>query len=450
MTAPAGGSDADFCPAIAEGDLTPDATAAVLGASVNVILGAAAAWRSRGADSGYERAAARSSPGPVRLWGAGRALQPGRAALLNAALGHHFSFDDTADVLLGHPGVALVPALLAAPGTGSLTAGRYVAAFASGYECMVQLARVLNPGHYRHGHHATATLGTLGAALAVAVAAGADAPRRLAAVGIAASRAGGLRAAVGHDLRAWHAGFAAEQGLESALLALDGVRTHPQPLTSEFGFLRVFGPGPQDGDGLPSGEPALNGPAVLNLKEYPGCGALAPALSALDAALGELGAAATDVVSVDVDVAPFVLEVVHDRWPREVADAGFSLRFALATTLRHGRLGPEHFTAGALADDAAAAAGRLVTIAAADLGGTKYESVVTVRTRDGRLARARRPGVGGRPASRFGATDITARWAGSWPTRSGAIEHAAREFVCGAAAPLAARLEPLLDAVEGP
>lgn len=438
-----------FAPSVDRRGLDAAAVRAVLVASLNVLLGGAAAWRISTAETTYARAAARYPPGPVRVWGSDRFLQPDRATLLNAALSHHFAYDDTADVLLAHPGVVLAPALLSGCGPDGLAVDDYAAAFASGYECEVRLARVLNPGHYGRGFHATSTLGCIGAANAAAVLLGADDQQRVAATGIAASRSSGLRSAVGHDIRAWHAGFAAEQGLEAARLAMDGLRPSPDAIAGRFGFLEVFGTA-DTADGLAVEEPsdgvALNGSAVLNLKEYPGCGALAPVLSALRAALEELSVERESVVSVEATVNPFVLEVVSARWPDRPAEAGFSLSFALAVMLRSGRLRPWDFTEDALRDPHLRALAERIAITVDEVGPTKYESTVRLRTVDGRAVSVRRPGVGGRPATEYTVAEVVDRWAELWPDADrGAVGRAAEAFVEGPGPDLSGRVDALLD-----
>src|SRR5262249_34286041 len=156
---------------------------------------------------------------------------------------------------------------------------------------------------------------------AVAVAAGGDQYTRTTTIGLAAARAGGVRANVGHDARAWHAGFAAAAGLECADLARDGVVGSPAAITGRHGFLRTLGALSESALLVrpATAGPALNCVAPLNLKRYPGCGAVAPGVDAVVACLAELGAGPDDVLRVGVRANPLVGEVVTADWPDTVS-----------------------------------------------------------------------------------------------------------------------------------
>jgi 2-methylcitrate dehydratase PrpD len=112
---------------------------------------------------------------------AGRRAAP--APLGDAAASALADRDDVHWPSLTHPGSIVWPVLAEAGADGEL---RWRAAHA-GYEVTTRLARALGPGHRRHWH-ATTTAGTVGGAVAAAIALGTD---PVAAAGHAASLAGG-------------------------------------------------------------------------------------------------------------------------------------------------------------------------------------------------------------------------------------------------------------------
>lgn len=64
-----------------------------------------------------------AAPGPCTAIGLPRRIAPREAALINGCLGHALDFDDTHDLAVLHPGVAVIPAALAAaerPWAGAL------------------------------------------------------------------------------------------------------------------------------------------------------------------------------------------------------------------------------------------------------------------------------------------------------------------------------------------
>ena len=94
-----------------------------------------------------------------------------------------------------------------------------LAAYAEGFEAMGALTAAGHPALYDRGWHPTAVCGAVGAAVAAAHLLGAD---RDTAAGLAALRAGGLRAAFGSDGKSIQVGLAAATGVAAARLAAAG------------------------------------------------------------------------------------------------------------------------------------------------------------------------------------------------------------------------------------
>ncbi len=178
------------------------------------------------------------------------------AALVNGAASHALDFDDVNMALTGHPSVVLLSALLAlAEERGS--AGRDVmTAFVAGYELQCRLGLLLAPGHYNTlGFHATATLGSFGAAAACAHLLGLDAERFATALGIAGTQAAGLKSMFGTMCKPLHAGKAAYHGLLAARLAQRGFTSRSDVLECPQGFARTHSPDfhPEDALAEPPG-----------------------------------------------------------------------------------------------------------------------------------------------------------------------------------------------------
>ncbi|MEZ5264311.1 MAG: MmgE/PrpD family protein [Acidimicrobiales bacterium] len=88
--------------------------------------------------------------------------------------------------------------------------------------------------------HPPGLVGPLGAAVTAAQLLGLDAEQLGDALGIAASRSGGLMANVGTMTKATHCGHAAAAGLEAALLAKRGFTANPDILDAPLGFGEAF------------------------------------------------------------------------------------------------------------------------------------------------------------------------------------------------------------------
>ena len=112
------------------------------------------------------RDVARAEGGATRcgILGVAERTGAGWAALANGTAAHALDFDDMCFVSLAHPSAPLVAAGLAAAELADAGGAALLDAYCVGFEIEAVLGRVMNPTHYEQGWHATATLGTIGAA----------------------------------------------------------------------------------------------------------------------------------------------------------------------------------------------------------------------------------------------------------------------------------------------
>ncbi|MBS0967036.1 MmgE/PrpD family protein [Acetobacter okinawensis] len=203
-------------------------------------------------------------------------MDPATAALLNGTLSHILDFDDIHSDVRGHPSIVVLSALFAyLPNIPNVTAIQFLAAYCVGVEAMARLGRAMRHKHYETGFHATATLGPLGATVALGYLLKLTPDLLSNSLGIAATQAAGLRAQFSTEVKPIHAGFAARSAISAILLTLSGVEGNRNILESQFGFFKTLG---MD-DALPSvclndwgKEWAIEKPGLI-FKLYPCCGA---------------------------------------------------------------------------------------------------------------------------------------------------------------------------------
>ena len=174
--------------------------------------------------------------------GHGFATSCRQAALVNGAASHALDFDDVNMSFSGHPSVVLVPALLALSEARGASGSEFMSAFVAGYETMCRIGVAVSPGHYAAGFHATATLGTFGAAAACARLLGLGAADTAVALGIAATEAAGLKSMFGTMCKPLHAGKASADGLLAAQLAARGFTSRSDAIEAGQGFASTHGP----------------------------------------------------------------------------------------------------------------------------------------------------------------------------------------------------------------
>ncbi|MCV6593773.1 MAG: MmgE/PrpD family protein [Silicimonas sp.] len=169
------------------------------------------------------------------LFGGGRG--PARAAaLVNGAISHALDYDDTHFAHIGHPSVAVFPAALAVAEREGHGMGAMLEAALLGVEASIRCGLWLGRGHYQVGYHQTATAGAFGATLAAARLCGLSAEETGHALGLAATKAAGLKAQFGTMGKPLNAGLAAECGVMAADWARAGLRSNPGALEGENGF----------------------------------------------------------------------------------------------------------------------------------------------------------------------------------------------------------------------
>src|SRR5574341_235365 len=170
-----------------------------------------------------------------------------KAALANGVAGHAMDYDDTqlstskeaVYCLLTHPTTPVLAAVLAVGEKEKISGEDFVLAYILGVEVECRIADAINPRHYQSGFHSTATIGGLGAAMAVGKILELKEEQLIRALGIAASMASGLRENFGTMTKPLHAGRAAENGVTAALLANAGFTAATNILGAKRGFFNA-------------------------------------------------------------------------------------------------------------------------------------------------------------------------------------------------------------------
>ena len=363
------------------------------------------------------RAARALSPGGgnASLWGTGEAAQPGTAAMVNGTAAHALELDDFHGV--DHSGAVTVPALMAAADAGGEADGRrFLEGMAFGYEVGRRLLDGAG-GYRRHnatGWHTTGTLGSYAAAAAVAKLLRLDEERTVWALGIAGSFTGGTWAfnSDGAMSKRYHAGVAAQMGLQAAFLAREGFTGPVAVLEAERG-----GYFPLYGEGMtPAARGAAEGLGTdfrigwAGVKVYACCRGIHSALDvALDFRLRH-GLRAEDIESVHVLCTPVQKGQLGLGVPRTRIEAQFSLPYSVAVAFLHGEAGYEFFTEKWIGNPEIEALAGKVTLEADESRSLEDEPVLTVRTRDGRVLAGQQPIPIGDPANPVPEADIRAKY----------------------------------------
>lgn len=324
-----------------------------------------------------------------------------QAALVNGSAGHAHDYDDVHDAMIGHPTVPVAPAVLALAEHLGRSGAEALTAFCAGVETECILGRYAGPSHYARGWHATATLGTFGAAAAAASLLHLDREATAAALGIAGTRAAGLKSQFGTMCKPLHAGHAAATGVEAALLASRGFTSRLDLLETRQGFMAT-----QSGDpSLDRFYAALATPDFVPdicFKYHAACYLTHSAIEAALHLKRRHGLHASDVRRVEVQVNAGHFDVCNIAEPATGLEAKFSLRFTVALALAG-----EDTASIALFDDALTRRPDLVAlrdrVSVLANERPRAETRVSVHTADGRVLESEANVA-------IPATDLDAQW----------------------------------------
>ncbi|WP_204114362.1 MmgE/PrpD family protein [Shimia biformata] len=174
--------------------------------------------------------------GQASVFGLSTRVPARAAALANGTISHALDYDDTHFAHIGHPSVAIFPAVLAVGEARGASAEELRVAALIGIEASIRVGVWLGRDHYQTGFHQTATAGAFGAALAAGRLLGLDETGLAAALGLVSTRASGLKSQFGTMGKPMNAGIAASNGVEAAQLVARGFLPNPAGLEAPQGF----------------------------------------------------------------------------------------------------------------------------------------------------------------------------------------------------------------------
>jgi 2-methylcitrate dehydratase PrpD len=291
-------------------------------------------------------AVAGARPGRASVIGAGRRADPATAALLNGTAGTWIDMNEGNLHANGHPGIQVIPLAWALAEERGLSGRDLVAAFIVGYEVS---ARIKRASATRLAVHPHGTFGTIGAAVALARLLGDDAAAmRLiinvsATLGIVASR---RALTTGATVRNVYTGLSGSMGWLAHTLVQSGFTGEPDAVASVYGAIYADRFDPETAvRGL--GEEFLLPRGFVKIHA---CGRyIHGALDCVETLMAMRPLPPESIAAVRVRTYAMAASLGHADVRSEFG-ARFSLPFALASLLWHGRAGLDNYDAAAVAD----------------------------------------------------------------------------------------------------
>ena len=271
------------------------------------------------------------------------------AALLNTVAGHAIDYDDVHETDGLHLNSPILSTAFAVADETGATLGDVFEATVVGMDVTNAVCRLLTRGHTRRNWHTTATMSVFGAATAAGRLLGLNELQMRCAFGIAASCSAGLLANLGTMTKPLQVGFAAQRGVEAALLAGSGFTAHKNIFDSEYP--EMVSDQISRAEGLAFLENGGGAIAHLALKRFP-CGVPTHAnIMNMLKLRQEHGIDQDEIDRIDVAISPFTMASgcgpLMSRLRLDYGAQGkFSVPFVVAAAAKFGRVDSRTFTDG--------------------------------------------------------------------------------------------------------
>ncbi len=352
--------------------------------------------------------------GRAIVYGSGAAAPLRTAALINATASHTVEFDDIFRDAVYHPGCPTIGAALAAAQAKGADGEALLRAVVIGYEVSTRIGVAVQPSHYRFWH-TTGTVGTFGAAAAVAAVLRLDAVRTAHALATAGTFAAALQQAFRSDAmsKPLHAGHAADAGAMAALGAGQGVTGALDVLEGAAGFGAAMSTG-ADWAKAVDGLGSRYNITAMTCKNHGCCG---HSFAAIDGALALQAAHALnprDIARIQVGGYRATVEVTGRRASATPFEGRFSTPFTVATALVHGSVRLAAFEPERLRDPEVNALMQKIDVVVdaqceADFP-NRRSAVVEIEMQDGRRLRHYQPTRKGDPDAPLDDRELTAKF----------------------------------------
>ena len=342
------------------------------------------------------------------------------SALANGTLGHALDYDDVSWRMIGHPGVTILPAIVALAETLPKVSGRdVILAYVLGFEVTAKLGSVLNLGHYDKGWHATGTFGTMGATAGAAKILGLDEHQTLMALGTAASMAAGSRQNFGTDTKPFHAGRAAQNGVTAAMLASRGFTSDPGMLEARWGFCNLYGGAtPYDPEDIvatvgPPWEIVTHGYLTKN---YPSCVSTHTGIDAMLDLVAKYDLKPAEVAKIDIGVVHLTPKILIHNDPQTGLEGKFSMQYCLSRALVDRSVRMPHFADSSVHEPAVREMMALVNMFVDPAVNDAWKSdkprpvILTVTRKDGSTIRTRIDWPSGTPENPLTVERLTEKY----------------------------------------
>jgi 2-methylcitrate dehydratase PrpD len=303
------------------------------------------------------------------VWVYGDKMPCINAAQINATMVHASDYDDTHDPSPTHVGTVAVPTALAiAEMLGGIDGKKIITVVTLAADFMVRLCMACKIPMVEGGWHYTALHGNFTAAAVAGKLLGLNEEELVNAFGLAYHQASGNVLCVqdGSLAKRVGPGFAARNGIISALMAQKGITGAKRSLEAPYGLYNFYHRGEYKPERLTLNLGEKYEVVDLSFKPYPCCRNTHPAIDATLEIIREHKIKAEDVDAINITVSSWALRELCEPAdikinPRTIVDGQFSIPWTVAVAIARGKVGVDGFTEDAIKDRAVLSLSNKVT-----------------------------------------------------------------------------------------
>lgn len=310
------------------------------------------------------------------------------AALINGAASHSVEFDDIYRDAGYHPGSPVISAALAAAQAQGASGEAFLRGVIVGYEVSTRIGEAVMPSHYKFWH-TTGTVGSFGAAAAVATILGVNREQFMHALATVGTFASGLQQAFRSQAmsKPLHGGHAADAGALAAMAAAKNVTGALDILEGEVGFGAAMSVEP-DWTKATRGLGQDYHIVHMTFKNHGCCGHAFPSIDAVLLLKERHRIDFRDIKRIRIATYKAGLDIINNAAPEGDYQAKFSLQYVVAHALVHGSVRLNAFLPDRLHDaDVRALMRKIECVADAELSKgypTQRAAQVEIESADGR------------------------------------------------------------------
>ncbi len=310
------------------------------------------------------------------------------SSFVNGLSSHIAELDDGVIAGIVHPGAPIFSALLPIAEKENIDGYKFIAGVIVGYEVTVRIAEAIQPSHKKRGYHATATCGTIGVAVGLAVMLGFNKKQLKDAFSAAVVSAFGTLKVLenGSELKPFNVARASQSGILAALMSRSGFSGPDDVLSGYSGFFSMV----TDELKLTQLEKNIEdtfGIERVFFKPYAACRYCHPSIdAALDLRmLNEIDT--ENIESVNISTYYWAVKNHDHTIVPGVSSAKMSIPYSFAVAMISGKADIEEFTEERITDDDISALTQKVIVSSDDeftaLFPEKSIAVVEIITHDG-------------------------------------------------------------------